>query len=386
MVIDERPLVTGREIWKIYGQNAKAAFDAVARGISKDELQNRFRVVVGVAGVNFDVRRGEIFCIMGLSGSGKSTLIRHVNRLVEPTAGQILIGGQDIGRMSRGELRDLRAKKVSMVFQSTGLFPHWTTRDNVAFGLEVQGVPRAKRLAIAQEKLDLVQLGQWGDRYPSELSGGMQQRVGLARALANDPELILMDEPFSALDPLIRRQLQEEFLSIWKTLNKTALFITHDLDEAIRIGDRIAIMKEGRFVQVGTPEEIITEPKDEYVRAFVQGISKLRFVRAHTLMRTIDSYRSVNNQEDLSLQDYVRVRYDTLLEHLIEMKIKSANFDPLAVVNEENNVVGVITIADILAGVRSSPDCSGEETSEHFAVVTEASRTRSTVETQEFRH
>ncbi|MGE3875375.1 MAG: betaine/proline/choline family ABC transporter ATP-binding protein, partial [Parvibaculaceae bacterium] len=264
MAETEKAFVTGREIWKIFGQNAQAAYDAVTRdGVPSRELQQRFRVVVGVAGVNFDVRRGEIFCIMGLSGSGKSTLIRHVNRLIEPTAGQILIGGQDIGRISKAELRNLRARKISMVFQGTGLFPHWTTRDNVAFGLEVQGVPRAKRLVIAQEKLDLVQLGQWADRYPSELSGGMQQRVGLARALANDPELILMDEPFSALDPLIRRQLQDEFLSIWKTLNKTDLFITHDLDEAIRIGDRIAIMKEGQFVQVGTPEEIVTRPKDE---------------------------------------------------------------------------------------------------------------------------
>ncbi len=248
-----------------------------------------------------------------------------------------------------------------MVFQGTGLFPHWTTRDNVAFGLEVQGVPRAKRLVIAQEKLDLVQLGQWADRYPSELSGGMQQRVGLARALANDPELILMDEPFSALDPLIRRQLQDEFLSIWKTLNKTALFITHDLDEAIRIGDRIAIMKEGQFVQVGTPEEIVTRPKDEYVRAFVQGISKLKFVRAHTLMRSIDAYRSMNGHTDVSVRDYLHVHEDTLLDHLIEMKVKSANFDPFAVVDGSNRIIGVITMADILAGVRSSPDYSAEE-------------------------
>lgn len=349
--------VTGREIWKIFGRDARAAFDALARNdLPRHELQSRFGVVVGVAGVNFDVRRGEIFCIMGLSGSGKSTLIRHVNRLIEPTAGQILIGGQDIGRISQAELRHLRARKISMVFQGTGLFPHWTTRDNVAFGLEVQGVSKAKRLAIAQEKLDLVQLGQWGDRYPSELSGGMQQRVGLARALANDPELILMDEPFSALDPLIRRQLQDEFLGIWKTLNKTALFITHDLDEAIRIGDRIAIMKEGQFVQVGTPEEIVTQPRDDYVRAFVQGISKLKFVRARSLMRSVDAYRGMNGRTNESIRDYSRVRENTLLDRLIELKVKSANFDPFAVVDGEDRVIGVITVADILAGVRASPD------------------------------
>ncbi|MGE4250019.1 MAG: glycine betaine/L-proline ABC transporter ATP-binding protein [Parvibaculaceae bacterium] len=357
MTATDRAFVTGREIWKIFGRDARAAFDALARdNLPKHELQKRFGVVVGVAGVNFDVRRGEIFCIMGLSGSGKSTLIRHVNRLIEPTAGQVLIDGEDIGRISQAELRHLRARKISMVFQGTGLFPHWTTRDNVAFGLEVQGVPRARRLAIAQEKLELVQLGQWADHYPSELSGGMQQRVGLARALANDPELILMDEPFSALDPLIRRQLQDEFLSIWKTLNKTALFITHDLDEAIRIGDRIAIMKEGQFVQVGTPEEIVTRPMDDYVRAFVQGISKLKFVRAHSLMRSVDAHRGMNGHAIDSFRNYPRVREDTLLDHLIELKVKSADFDPFAVVDGEDRIIGVITMADILAGVRAAPD------------------------------
>lgn len=357
MTVTDEAFVSGREIWKIFGRDARAAFDALARdNLTRHEMQERFGVVVGVAGVNFDVRRGEIFCIMGLSGSGKSTLIRHVNRLIEPTAGQVLIGGQDIGRISQAELRHLRARKISMVFQGTGLFSHWTTRDNVAFGLEVQGIPRAKRLAIAQEKLDLVQLGQWADRYPSELSGGMQQRVGLARALATDPELILMDEPFSALDPLIRRQLQEEFLNIWKGLNKTALFITHDLDEAIRIGDRIAIMKEGRFVQVGTPEEIVTQPKDDYVRAFVQGISKLKFVRAHSLMRSVEAYRCMNGHANESFGNYLRVSENTLLDHLIELKVRSANFDPFAVVDEAGRIIGVLTMEDILAGVRSSPD------------------------------
>lgn len=354
MKAEANAVVRCRDIWKIFGQDPIGALTALKlNDLSREEVRDRFRAIVGVAGVSFDVYRGEILCIMGLSGSGKSTLIRHVNRLIEPTAGQILIGDQDISKVTKKELRRLRAEKISMVFQNTGLFPHWNIRDNVAFGLEVQNVPRAQRLAIAQQKLDLVHLGQWSDRYPSELSGGMQQRVGLARALATDPELILMDEPFSALDPLIRRQLQDEFLRIWKTLNKTALFITHDLDEAIRIGDRIAIMKEGRFVQIGSPEEIVTQPKDDYVRDFVQGISKLKFVRAHSLMCRVEKYRSLNGHCNGNFDGYQRVAENTDLDHLIELKVNASNFDPFVVVDSGDRPIGVITVTDLLNGIRS---------------------------------
>ena len=321
--------------------------------LTKEEILTRFGAIIGVAGVSFDVYRGEILCIMGLSGSGKSTLIRHINQLIEPTAGHIMVNGQDVEKMSAGDLRQLRAQKISMVFQHSALFPHWTVRNNVAFGLEVQSVPHARRLAIAQEKLELVQLGQWGSRYPSELSGGMQQRVGLARALATDPELILMDEPFSSLDPLIRRQMQDEFLKIWRTLNKTAIFITHDLEEAIRIGDRIAIMKEGYFVQIGTPETIITQPKDDYVQEFVRGISRLKFVRAHSLMRNVEAYRKLNGNDD-AIGGFQQVREDTILDRLIELKITAANFDPFVVIDPDGKPVGVITTKDLLSSIRST--------------------------------
>lgn len=354
MKADAKPVVRCRDVWKIFGPNPAEAMEALKRdNLARAEVLERFHAIAGVAGVSFDVYPGEILCIMGLSGSGKSTLIRHVNRLVESTAGQVFIGDQDIGAVSQKELRRLRAEKISMVFQNTGLFSHWNVRDNVAFGLEVRKIKRAERLAIAQEKLELVHLGQWADRYPSELSGGMQQRVGLARALATDPELILMDEPFSALDPLIRRQLQDEFLRIWKTLNKTALFITHDLDEAIRIGDRIAIMKEGRFVQIGTPEEIVTNPKDDYVRDFVHGISKLKFIRAHSLMCGIDQYRGTHGRRGANLERYSSVTENTDLDSLIKLKVNASNYDPIVVVDSASSPIGVITVTDLLNGMRS---------------------------------
>lgn len=355
----EKTVVSARDVWKIFGKNAGQALDALKHsGKSKSDILMQYKAVVGVAGVSFDVYDGEILCIMGLSGSGKSTLLRHVNRLIEPTAGTILIGGRDIGKISPKELRQLRAEKISMVFQHTGLFPHWSIRDNVAFGLEVRKTRRSQRLAVAQEKLELVKLGHWAERSPLELSGGMQQRVGLARALATDPELILMDEPFSALDPLIRRQLQDEFLRLWKTMNKSALFITHDLDEAIRVGDRIAVMREGRFVQIGTPEEIVTQPKDDYVREFVQGISKLKFVRAHSIMTGVDEYLSRNDNRAEAPCGLQSVREDVDLDYLIDVKVKSANFDPLAVVDGEGRSIGVITVTDLLKGIRAGQERS----------------------------
>ncbi|MEZ2127844.1 MULTISPECIES: glycine betaine/L-proline ABC transporter ATP-binding protein [unclassified Sinorhizobium] len=277
-----------RNVWKIFGQKSKDAQKAVnERGLSKKNILAEYGCVVAVADVSFTVGRGEIFCIMGLSGSGKSTLVRHLNRLVEPTAGIIRVAGQDVNALDGPQLRQLRSQSVGMVFQNMALLPHRSVIDNVALSLELRGMSRQQRHDIAMEKLGLVSLDGWSDRFPEELSGGMKQRVGLARAMAADPEILLMDEPFSALDPLIRRQLQEQFLDLSKELKKTTVFITHDLEESIRLGTHIAIMKDGRFVQVGTAEEIVTAPVDDYVADFVKGISRLELVSAGKVMRPI---------------------------------------------------------------------------------------------------
>ncbi|MEL6872373.1 MAG: betaine/proline/choline family ABC transporter ATP-binding protein, partial [Pseudomonadota bacterium] len=260
--------------------------------LSKSEVLERYGAVIGVRDVSFSVDEGEIFCIMGLSGSGKSTLVRHVNRLIEPTAGEILINGTSVGGLNAEELRVLRADKIGMVFQNMALLPHRTVRDNIALSLELRNIDAYTRMQAADRVIETVHLDGYGDRLPSELSGGMQQRVGLARALAADPDILLMDEPFSALDPLIRRGLQDEFLDLSKTMHKTTLFITHDLDEAIRMGSRIAIMKDGEIVQIGTPEDIVTKPADDYVADFVKGISKLKLLFAHTVMTPLAEYEA----------------------------------------------------------------------------------------------
>ncbi|MBU2867602.1 quaternary amine ABC transporter ATP-binding protein [Pacificibacter marinus] len=287
--------IDARGVWKVFGTRADEALAAIhAEGLSKSEVLERFNCVVGVADANFQIERGELFCVMGLSGSGKSTLVRHVNRLLEPTAGEILIGGEDVMGLNAQGLRDLRNRRVAMVFQNFGLMPHRSVRDNVAMPLEIRGTGKARRWEEADRVLELVDLKGWEDKYAHELSGGMQQRVGLARAIASDPEILLMDEPFSALDPLIRKQLQEQFMALSRELNKTTMFITHDLDEAIRIGHRIAIMKDGRVVQIGTPEEIILNPADDYVAEFVAGISKLHMIFAHSVMMPVGQHEAKN--------------------------------------------------------------------------------------------
>ena len=249
-------VITLDGVWKIFGTNADAAMAAIReKGLGKPEVLQEFGCVVGIADVSFSVKRGEIFCVMGLSGSGKSTMVRHLNRLIEPTAGNINVLGNDMLNLSDNELRAMRANNIGMVFQHMALLPHRTVRDNVGFPLQVRGEPKSRRWEVSQRCLDRVNLTGYENRFPSELSGGMQQRVGLARALASDPDVLLMDEPFSALDPLIRRQLQDQFMALSAELHKTTVFITHDLDEAIRIGNRIAIMKDGRVVQIGTPRK-----------------------------------------------------------------------------------------------------------------------------------
>ena len=335
-----------QNVWKIFGNNSKEALDAIQnKKISKQEALEKYNSVIGVSDVSFDVNKGEIFCVMGLSGSGKSTLVRHINRLLEPTSGKILINDQDVMQFDKESLQELRNKKIGMVFQNFALMPHRSVLDNIAMPLEIRGVSKNDRLDAATNILNIVELQGWGNKYAHELSGGMQQRVGLARALAADPEFLLMDEPFSALDPLIRRQLQSEFIKLSKKMKKTTVFITHDLDEAVRVGHRIAIMRDGEVVQIGTPEEIVVNPADEYVADFVKGISRLKVVQAKTIMKSIkeheNKFGSIENNEMVNEND--------VLSKLIETSISKNR--PIIVTNSNNEKVGVITQSDLLKAV-----------------------------------
>ncbi|MDJ0583262.1 glycine betaine/L-proline ABC transporter ATP-binding protein [Crocosphaera sp.] len=257
---------------KVYGKNPYIGLNLFREGKTRDEILELTNQVVSIADISLKINQGELFVIMGLSGSGKSTLVRCINRLIKPTSGHIYIDGEDVAHVDEKRMRQLRLSKISMVFQQFGLFPHKTVRDNVEYGLKVRGIKPPLRRQKAEETLALVGLEKWGDYLPSSLSGGMQQRVGLARALATDAEILLMDEPFSALDPLIRREMQDELLRLQKELHKTILFISHDIHEAFKIGDRIAVMKDGNIVQLGTPKEIISQPANDYIRAFLQDI------------------------------------------------------------------------------------------------------------------
>lgn len=269
---------------KIFGKKKQQALAMVKEQLSKNEILEKTGATVGVYDVNFEVNEGEIFVIMGLSGSGKSTLIRLLNRLIEPSGGDIYIDGVDVAKMSKEELREVRRHKINMVFQSFGLFPHRTILENTEYGLEVRGVSKEERTAKAEKALENSGLLSFKDQYPDQLSGGMQQRVGLARALANDPEILLMDEAFSALDPLIRREMQDELLELQANVQKTIIFITHDLNEALRIGDRIALMKDGQIMQIGTGEDILTNPANQYVRDFVEDVDRSKVLTAQNIM------------------------------------------------------------------------------------------------------
>ncbi len=324
------------------------------QGLGKIEIRDRFGCVVGVRDATFSVRRGEIFCIMGLSGSGKSTLIRHVNRLIEPTSGQLFIEGEDINALSQKALRTLRAEKIGMVFQNMALMPHRTVLENVAFSLEVRGKSQEQRQQTALRAIEAVELDGWETKYPDELSGGMQQRVGLARAIAADPSILLMDEPFSALDPLIRRQLQDKFMALSAGMKKTTLFITHDLDEAIRIGDRIAIMKDGVLVQIGTPEDIVTNPVDDYVADFVAGISRLELVSAGKIMEPIDAYRARKGAFDIDACS--EAHPDHSLNQLVDLSIGTQH--PIIVI-ADGKPLGVVTKNALLRGVKGETAPSG---------------------------
>jgi len=313
-------------ITKIYGRNPRAqALKLLHNGESKDDIFKKTRHVVGLNNVTFDVEEGELFVVMGLSGSGKSTLIRCVNRLIEPTDGKIVIDDQDITKISKDALREVRRTKIAMVFQHFALFPHKTVIENVGYGLHIRKVDEAERRERALDALEMVGLRTWADRYPDNLSGGMQQRVGLARALATDADVLLMDEAFSALDPLIRREMQDELLTLQERLQKTILFITHDLGEALRVGNRVAVMRDGAVVQIGTPQEIITEPADDYVAEFMADVDSGRVLTAEFIMSDTKTVRLKKH----SVQDALQ-------------RINDEGTNEIYVLNEQDGVEGIL--------------------------------------------
>ncbi|NBC64708.1 MAG: betaine/proline/choline family ABC transporter ATP-binding protein [Bacteroidetes bacterium] len=385
--------ITVRNLYKIFGKKPGKAIPMLRDGMSKDEILEKTGLTVAIDDASFEVREKEIFVIMGLSGSGKSTVLRCLNRLIEPTDGEIFLESEqkNIMDIKRNELLELRRRSMSMVFQNFGLFPHRTILNNVAYGLEIGGADKETRHEKAREAIDLVGLKGYEDKKPNELSGGMQQRVGLARALANNPEILLMDEAFSALDPLIRNDMQEELLELQAEMNKTIVFITHDLDEALKLGDRIAIMKDGRIVQIGTPETILTEPANEYVRAFVQNVDRTKIITAVSIMRkaptvdlkkdgpgvatrkmeksgvstvyvlngnrkyqgvvTIDDANRLKNEKIKSVDDIIRndahtTRPDTPIKQLLSKAIESRL--PIAVVEQDGTFRGVVSRASII--------------------------------------
>ncbi len=322
---------------KIFGSNPQQGLKRLNNGEQKEDILEKTGMTVGVNKASFNVKAGEFFVIMGLSGSGKSTLIRLVNRLIEPTAGEVLIDGVDITKMNKKELIETRRKKLGMVFQQFGLFQHRTVLTNVAYGLEIQGMKKEERHKLAQKAIEDVGLKGYENSYPNELSGGMQQRVGLARALANDSDILLMDEAFSALDPLIRKEMQDELLSLQNKLGKTVLFITHDLDEALKLGDRIAIMKNGEIVQIGTADEILGNPANEYVSNFVKDVDRSKVLMASNVMKK----PNVLMTEKSGALAAVR-------------KMEDAGASSIFVVDKDNNFKGLLTIDDAIKAYKSN--------------------------------
>ncbi len=332
------PLIKAEGIWKIFGKNAGKVIGTPDADLPRAELRAKTGCVAAVKDVSFDVYPGEIFVVMGLSGSGKSTLVRTLIRLIEPTAGRVEIDGRDVTAASRDELLQLRRHTSSMVFQHFGLLAHRSVIDNVAFGLEVQGKPKAERLARADEVLHLVGLEDAANQFPDELSGGMQQRVGLARAFAVDPKVMLYDEPFSALDPLIRRDMQDEVIRLQHETGKTMVFITHDLPEALRLGDRIAIMRDGRIVQLGTPEDLVGSPADDYVANFVRDIPRSHVLTLRWIMR--DARPGEEDGPRLDVSTPVRKAVPVI----------AASERPVCAV-EDGRVVGVVDKAAVLNAI-----------------------------------
>ena len=330
MLGDASNAIEVRNVWKVFGQGSPDEAIALAKaGSTRQDIITSIDQTVAVRDVSFSVARGETFVVMGLSGSGKSTLIRCLPRLVDPTAGEVLLNGEDLLAMDDEQLREVRRGKISMVFQHFGLFPHRKVIDNIAYGLEVQKVDKATRHARATEVLNIVGLDGWADRYPQQLSGGMQQRVGLARALAVDPEILLFDEPFSALDPLIRKEMQDELIRLQKTMQRTIIFITHDFAEALRLGDRIAIMKDGSFDQVGTPEEIVSNPATPYVREFVNDVPRAKVLSVGTVTVSGTAPEGART-----------VSASSRIESIIPMLLD--NDEAIRVVDENGSTVGVV--------------------------------------------
>ena len=326
-----------QNVWKIFGNNSKEALDAIQnKNISKQEALEKYNSVIGVSDVSFDVNKGEIFCVMGLSGSGKSTLVRHINRLLEPTSGKILINNQDVMQFDKDNLQELRNKKIGMVFQNFALMPHRSVLDNIAMPLEIRGVSKNDRLDAANNILNIVELQGWGNKYAHELSGGMQQRVGLARALATNTDIMLMDEAFSALDPLIRSDMQKQLIDLQAELKKTIVFITHDLDESLRLGDHIAILNAGKLVQVGTPVEIIMNPADDYVKAFVKDVNRAKVVKAKIIMTPSNEFKDKNKSNNR-----IKVNEDQFLEEFLSKIVCSDT--TVEVVDKKGDIKGYIT-------------------------------------------
>lgn len=397
-----QPIISVEGLTRVFGQDPQKALELRKSGCSKEEIYEETGDTLALYDVSFEVMPGEIFVLMGLSGSGKSTLLRCINRLIEPTGGRILIDGEDIVGMSQEELRAVRRRKLGMIFQSFALLPHRTVLDNVVFGLEVQGIPEDERYQRGEELLRMVGLGDYGASMPSHLSGGMKQRVGLARALAGDPEILLMDEAFSALDPLIRREMQDELLDLQQRLNRTIIFVTHDLDEALKLGDRIALMRDGEIVQVGTPEEILTNPENAYVERFVAGVDMTKVLSASDVMRhpepvarctagprvalhlmeehdigsvfvvdrgrrlkglvtldgTLEAVRAGRGLEEIITTDIPTVALDTPLTDIISVIAGSPY--PVAVVDDENRLQGLVFRGAILGALaRKGGDVNG---------------------------
>ena len=391
--MSEKIKIKVEKLTKIFGKRPKEMLKRLAKNQSKNQIFKETGHTVGVSRASFSVNEGEIFVIMGLSGSGKSTLIRCLNMLNKPTAGDVYVDGENIVKYSHQQLREFRQKKATMVFQGFGLFNHRTVIGNVEYGLEVRGMDKEERHKIAKETIDSVGLSGWEDKYITELSGGMQQRVGLARALANNPDILLMDEPFSALDPLIRRDMQLELLDIQDKLKKTIVFITHDVNEAFKLGDRVGVMKDAEIVQIGVPEDILNNPSNAYIEDFVRDIDRSKVLQAKHIMFkpgalatkkhglkvaikemetngissvfvvdekrklqgiiTIDdAIKGIKNNKsmlDILKHDYYTTDEETYVQELIPKAIETKY--PIAVVNEDNKLVGIIVRVSVLSGL-----------------------------------
>ena len=333
-------------VYKIFGSNPKSILSMVKEGSTKEEILEKTGHTVGLDNVSLKIEEGETFVCMGLSGSGKSTLIRHLNRLIDPTAGDILIEGTNVMSLNKKELIDFRRHKMSMVFQRFGLFPHKTVIQNVGYGLEMQGKPEGEINKISMEKIDSVGLTGFENQYPNQLSGGMQQRVGLARALATNTDIMLMDEAFSALDPLIRSDMQKQLIDLQSELKKTIVFITHDLDESLRLGDHIGILNAGKLVQVGTPVEIIMNPADDYVEAFVKDVNRAKVIKAKVIMVPINEANGVDKS------NLIKVQEDQFIEEFLPQVVCSNS--NCEVVDKKGNVKGYITNKELQKSLTKS--------------------------------